>query len=80
MSPATLLTIEEVLDSIAVVAVVTSAIYWWRASHVSHAAIELDAAARARLNARAATHAAVAATLQALAVLTHVFELARLAP
>jgi hypothetical protein len=71
-----LLLIEEFLDSVAVFAVVTSAVYWWKSSHVSDAAIESDPAARAKLNARAATHAAVAATLQAMAVMTHAFAIA----
>jgi hypothetical protein len=75
MPTMTLLLIEEILDSLAVVAVVTSAIYWWKASHASHAAVDSGSALRARLNAKAASHAAIAATLQALAVLTHVFEL-----
>lgn len=75
MPTLTLLLIEEILDSIAVVAVVTSAAYWWRASHVSHAAIGAGTEQRARFNAKAASHAAVAATLQALAVLTRIVEI-----
>lgn len=77
MSPMTLLLIEEILDSVAVVAVVTSAVYWWKASHTSFAAVSSSSEIRARLNAKAATHAAIAATLQALAVLTHIVEIGR---
>jgi hypothetical protein len=55
--------IEEFFDSVAVIAVVTSAVYWWRASRASFAAAESNPLARARLNAKAATHAAIVATL-----------------
>jgi hypothetical protein len=76
MTGITLPLIEEVFDSISVIAVVTSAVYWWKASHASYAAADSNPLMRARLNAKAATYAAVAATLQALAVLAHVFEVA----
>jgi hypothetical protein len=68
-----LLLIEEFLDSIAVFAVVTLAAYWWMSSRISDAAIESDPPRRAKLKSGAATHAAVAAPLQAMAVLTNAF-------
>ena len=71
----TLLLIEEFLDVAAVIAVVISAIYWWRASHLSYQAIHESEAMRAMLNARAATSAAIAATMQALAVLCRLGEI-----
>ncbi len=77
MPVVTLPLLEEISDSLAVVAVVTSAMYWWKASHSSHAAVESGAEARARLNARAATHAAIAASLQALAVLVHILDIGK---
>lgn len=77
MPAVTLPLLEEIMDSLAVVAVVASAVYWWRASHSSHAAVEGGAEARARLNAKAATHAAIAATLQALAVAMHILNIGR---
>jgi hypothetical protein len=77
MPTLTLPLLEEVSDSLAVVAVVTSAVYWWRASHSSYAAVESNTAARTRLNAKAATHAAIAATLQAVSVLVHILTIGR---
>ena len=77
MPTVTLPLLEEISDSLAVVAVVTSAVYWWRASHISHAAVESGIDSRARLNAKAATHAAIAATLQALGVLMHILDIGR---
>ena len=77
MPPVTLPLLEEISDSLAVVAVVTSAVYWWRASHISYAAVETSPEARARLNAKAATHAAIAATLQALGVVMHILDIGR---
>ena len=77
MPPVTLPLLEEISDSLAVVAVVTSAVYWWRASHSSHSAAESGAEARARLNAKAATHAAIAASLQAVGVLMHILNIGR---
>jgi len=73
----TLPLLEELSDSLAVVAVVTSAVYWWRASHGSYAAVERGTEVRARLNAKAATHAAIAATLQAVAVIVHILDIGR---
>ena len=73
----TLPLLEELSDSLAVIAVVTSAVYWWRASHISYSAMESGADARARLNAKAATHAAIAATLQALGVFVHILNIGR---
>jgi hypothetical protein len=67
---------EEILDSISVVAAVVSAYYWWKSSYVSRAASAYDSAVPAQLNGRAAASAAIAAALQALAVMTHVFQLA----
>lgn len=77
MPALTLLLVEEVLDSAAVVAVVTSAVYWWKASHTSFAVLESSPEVRARLNAKAATHAAIAATVQAFAVMAHIIEVGR---
>ena len=71
----TVLVVEEVLDCAAVIAVVLSAAYWWRASHISHQAVGKSDTARAALNARAATTAAIAATMQALAVLSRLGEI-----
>ena len=70
------LLIEETLDSISVVAVAASAVFWWQSSRVQQAESEDGAMRRARLNTRAATYAAIAAVLQSLAVLTHVCEIA----
>ena len=67
---------EEILDSVSVVAAVISAWYWWKSSSVSLAASVRDARVPASLNSRAAASAAIAAALQALAVMTHVFQLA----
>jgi hypothetical protein len=64
---------EEVCDALTVVPVVTSAVYWWKSSRVPPTGSD---ALRGRLNARAALSAAIAAVIQTLAVLTHVFQLA----
>jgi hypothetical protein len=71
----TLLLVEEFLDCAAVIAVVVSAIYWWRSSHLSRRAVHESETIRAMLNARAATTAAIAATMQALAVLCRLGEI-----
>ena len=60
----TLLLVEEFLDCAAVVAVVISAIYWWRSSYLSRMAVHESETIRAMLNARAATTAVIAATMQ----------------
>jgi hypothetical protein len=67
---------EEILDSVSVFAAVISAWYWWKSARVSLAASATDAKMPAQLNGRAAATAAIAAALQALAVMTHVFQLA----
>jgi hypothetical protein len=67
---------EEILDSVSVVAAIISAFYWWKSARLSLAASETDARVPAGLNGRAAATAAFAAVLQALAVMTHVFQLA----
>ena len=67
---------EEILDSVSVVAAVISAWYWRKSARVSLAASVADARVPASLNGRAAATAAIAAALQALAVMTHVFQIA----
>ena len=67
---------EEILDSISVFAAVISAWYWLKSARVSLADAVTDSRVPASLNGRAAATAAVAAALQALAVMTHVFQLA----
>jgi hypothetical protein len=70
-----LLLVEEFLDGAAVIAVVVSAFYWWRSSYLSHQAVHESETIRATLNVRAATSAAIAATMQALAVLCRLGEI-----
>jgi hypothetical protein len=67
---------EEILDSVSVIAAIVSAFYWWKSARVSLAASVTDTRVPASLNGRAAATAAIAAALQALAVMTHVFQLA----
>jgi len=67
---------EEILDSVSVLAAIVSAFYWWKSARISLAASATDARAPASLNGRAAATAAIAAALQAMAVMTHVFQLA----
>jgi hypothetical protein len=67
---------EEILDSVSVCAAIVSAFYWWKSARVSLAASATNTRMPANLNGRAAATAAIAAALQAMAVMTHVFQLA----